>query len=347
MTSVPFLFSVSPVQAKLRRATLTKPRPFVTVWLIVMIEVQAKGAAMSDQERDNLDTTGDEESTHTADVRDAIQRAKEVTENGVPQEDNSAGTQVEERFDESGLTRQEHLNTNTEALQHQPTTPVVQERVEMPSAAEPVIAPAALPQPGPVTITPDHPMAALYMQQPDPPQKKANRLAGLLISLLATLGFGVVYAGLLAVWLAPQFPPSTFLQEGILPYLVSLGFVIPCVAFFVAMLILVLIFNRSGWWVYAVLGVLVAAATWLAAGVGYSMSPQLSAQPEGAEHDIRRFLEFSLTIPALLSALAGREVAVWFGAWIGARGRKVKAKNLAAQEEYEQKLAELRAPQIS
>lgn len=319
---------------------------FVTVWLIVMIEARAKGAAMSDQERDNLDTSGEEESTHTADVRDAIQRAKEVTENGVPHEEPPAQEPAQERFEASGLTREEHINTNTEALQHQTASPVVQEHIEMPSAAEPEIAPVAQPQPGPVTITPDHPMAALYMQQPDPPQKKANRLAGLFISLLGTLGFGLIYAGLLAVWLAPKFPPSTFLQEGLFPYLVSLGFVIPCVAFFVTMLILVLIFNRSGWWVYAVLGVLVAAATWLAAGVGYSMSPQLSTQPEGAEHDIRRFLEFSLTIPALLAAVAGREVAVWFGAWIGARGRKVKAKNVAAQAEYEQKLAELRAPQI-
>ena len=307
---------------------------------------------MSDQDRDNLPhAAGADEDTNTADVREAIERAKSATEHDTTQH---AETQNEgfaqplegDTIEPSGLTPEEHAATHTERMEPVKEPYTITGNTEMPSAGdEAPVVPAAAPvvaPPGSVTISSDHPMAALYMQQPDPPTVKSNRVAGLFISLLATLGFGVVYAGLIAAWLAPKFPMSTFLQEGLYPYLVSLGFVIPVVAFFISMLILVLIFNRAGWWVYVIFGLVVAAIVWVSAGVGYSMSPQLAAETAGAEHNIRRYLEFALTIPALLAALAGREVSVWFGAWIGARGRKCAAKNRAAQEEYEQKLADLK-----
>lgn len=306
---------------------------------------------MSDQDRDNQpDVTGTDEDTNTADVREAIERAKEASEGNLatsePTPDSVSEDEQGETIEPSGLTPEEHADTNTEAMApvHEPVT--ITGNTEMPSAApvEATVVPSQVPPvvPAPVTISADHPMAALYMQQPDPPVVKSNRVAGLFITLLATVGFGVVYAGLIAAWLAPKFPPSTFLQEGLYPYLVSLGFVIPVVAFFISMLLLVLIFNRAGWWVYVIFGLLVAAIVWISAGIGYSMSPQLLPESIGAEHNIRRYLEFALTIPALLAALSAREVSVWFGAWIGARGRRIKAKNRVAQQEYEQKLAELK-----
>ena len=311
---------------------------------------------MSDQERENLPVqSGEEESTNTADVREAIERAKDATAMSTA-ETTALETPEGEAIEASGLTPAEHADTSTEAMLPVQETVTISESVEMPSAAAPVVpatpvAPAQTPgatpglEPGAMVISPDHPMAALYMQQPDAPVLKSNRLAGLFISLLATLGFGVIYAGLLALWLARHYPPSTFLQEGLYPYLVSLGFVIPCGVFFVTMLALVLIFNRAGWWVYAVLGFFVAIAVWASAGVGYALSPQLIDAAEGARHNIRDFAKFALTIPALVAAVSAREVAVWFGAWIGARGRRLKIRNAAAQEEYEQKLAELKVPQ--
>lgn len=307
---------------------------------------------MSDQDRDHQpNEPGMEENTNTADVREAIERAKEAGESGnVETQPAPEATTIlpesAEAATASGLTPQEHAVTNTEAMRPVQGPVTITGNVEMPSAVEQEpatpVAPAA---PVPPVMTSEHPMAALYMQQPDPPVMKSNRLAGVLISLLATLGFGVVYAGLIALWIAPKFPPSSYLQEGLYPYLVSLGFVLPCAAFFVTMMILVLVFNRAGWWVYTVLGFLVAAAVWVTAGIGYSMSPQLVEEAVQAEHNITRYLEFALTIPALLAALAGREAAVWFGAWIGARGRRMKLKNRDAQTEYEEKLAELKAPQ--
>lgn len=305
---------------------------------------------MSDQDREHLPTAPSaDEDTHTADVREAIERAKEGVEQS-QQATAEAETSVllpqGEQIEASGLTPEEHAVTHTEAVPPVREPVTITGNVEMPSAAEVPPVQQTVPEQAPIVITPDHPMAALYMQQPDPPEIKSNRLAGLFISLLATLGFGVVYAGGIALWLARQYPPSTFLQEGLYPYLASLGFVIPVTVFFVSMVILVMIFNRAGWWAYAIFGVLVAALVWLGAGAGYSMSPQLLEGGGAVQYDVRRYLEFALTIPSLIAALAARESAVWFGAWIGARGRRCKAKNQVAQQEYEEKLAELRVPQV-
>jgi hypothetical protein len=38
-----------------------------------------------------------------------------------------------------------------------------------------------------------------------------------------------------------------------------------------------------------------------------------------------------------------REVAIWFGLAIAARGRRVRARNIQAREQYDRELAERRA----
>lgn len=300
---------------------------------------------MSDEQHDDQVTSPEhaEESTNTADVREAIERARDAQPADVDE------TTV---IEPSGLSAEEHASTSTEALE-------IQQQEAMPSAApeEPVVTepaaattpatPAATPTPAPMTISPDHPMAPLYFQHPNPPALKSNRLAGVLIALLATLAFAVVYAGLIAIWRAPDYPPSRFLSEGILPYLTSLGFILPAIAFFIGMVVLVLIFNRAGWWVYAVLGLIVAVLVWGTAGAGFSLSPQLAGSDELAVQyglSLKNITSFALTIPGIMAALAAREVAVWFGAWIGARGRKMKRLNAEAMDEYETKLRELQVP---
>lgn len=307
-----------------------------------------------------------EEDTQTGDVRDAIQRAKEVAtppEETVPSQTADPAPTTNDAA--QTVHRSEHESLHTEPY-------VIQEAQEMPSAADeepraetaapaiapdvpttPEVAPAVAPQNEPVapatpttehtkiSIDADHPMAALYIQQPMPPTMQGNRLGGILIGLLATVAFALVYAGLLALWQAPQFPPSTFIQEGMLPLLTSLGYVLPIGAFFVSLAILVLIVNRAGWWAYVLGGFLVAAVVLASASIGYALSPQVTGVDFGLS--LNSTLNFMTTVPALAAAVTAREVTVWFGAWIGARGRKVKAKNALAVQEYEVKLAEVQA----
>jgi hypothetical protein len=219
---------------------------------------------------------------------------------------------------------------------------------ELPSAAATSEPPV---RDGEIRIGADHPMAALYMQTPMPPEIKGNRGAGVLIALLGALGFAVVYAGVLALWLAPTFPPSTFLSEGLLPWLTSWVFVAAVGAFFVGLALLVLVLGRAGWWAYVLGGFLVGVLVWFAA----ALAGALTGGPWSSAGDVAPGFTFDLeglralfntigtTVPVLGAAIVAREATVWFGAWIGARGRRVKRRNADALAEYEVALAEVQA----
>lgn len=200
------------------------------------------------------------------------------------------------------------------------------------------------PQDGEIRISPDHPMAALYMQSPMPPEMKGNRGAGVLISLLATVVFALVYVGVLALWVAPNFPPSTFVNEGLLPWVASWGFAAAIVAFFVGMVLLVLIAGRAGWWVYVLGGFLVAVIVWAVTLLGTAFGAHLLGDSVSF-HPYLLLTEFGLFLPVIAAGLVAREATVWFGAWIGARGRKVKRLNAEALAEYDRAMADLQVSQ--
>ncbi len=50
--------------------------------------------------------------------------------------------------------------------------------------------------------------------------------------------------------------------------------------------------------------------------------------------------------PVVAAVLVAREVTVWFGAWIGTRGRRITRANADAIAEYEAALAEVQAKQL-
>ena len=226
-----------------------------------------------------------------------------------------------------------------------PETPVVPETVIPPAAppAEPT-APVALPpvRDGEIRIPADHPMADLYRQTPIAPEMRGNRGAGVLIAAVATIAFAVVYAGVLALWQAPNFPPSRFLDEGLLPWVMNWGFVAAVVGFFVALTILVLVVGRAGWWAYVVFGLLVAAGAWASTLYGYALVARLAGE-QVSLHPFVLMVEHGLFFPVIAAGLVAREVVVWFGAWIGARGRRVKRANAEAIIEHEKALAEAQA----
>lgn len=226
-----------------------------------------------------------------------------------------------------------------------PERPEIVVAEELPSAGPTVVVPAAPAAPeGQLLISADHPMAALYMQTPMPPDLRGNRGAGVLISLLATVGFAIVYAGVLALWRAPFFPPSTFLDQGLLPWILSWGFLAACVSFLVGMIILVLIFGRAGWWVYIFGGVLVGLFVWGVSVVGYAYTAH-TLGTDVTLTPLALLTDFGLQFPVIAAAIVAREASMWFGAWIGARGRRVTRRNAEALAEYEESLAEVQAKQ--
>lgn len=223
---------------------------------------------------------------------------------------------------------------------------------EMPSAAaEPVgvAAPAVqFAEPardGEIRISADHPMAALYMQSPMPPDLRGNRGAGVLIALLGTVAFALLYAGLISARIAQDFPPSTFLSEGLLPWVTSWGFIAGVVGFFVGLSILVLVFGRAGWWAYVIFSLFVGVLVWVATSSMFALMGSPMVPAEGVAGFIATARQFAFALPTLGAAILAREVAIWFGAWIGARGRRITAKNAEMLAEYEAALAEVRAKQ--
>lgn len=224
--------------------------------------------------------------------------------------------------------------------------PRIAETDEMPSAAASPLAKKLEETPvrdGEIRISADHPMAALYTQTPAPPEIKGNRGAGVLISVLAAIGFAVVYAGATALLLAPSYPPSTFLEQGLLPALLSIGFGAAVAGFLLGMIVLVLIAGRAGWWVYAIGGFFVGVAVWASAAVGSALHDRFVLGQNVSLDVLDLVQDYGLTIPVLVAAVVAREACVWFGAWIGARGRRMKARNAEALVEYEQALAEVQA----
>ena len=211
---------------------------------------------------------------------------------------------------------------------------------DLPSAAAEVEKPA---RDGEIRISSDHPMAALYTQTPMPPEIRGNRGAGVLIALVATLGFAAVTAGVIAAWLAPQFPPSTFLSKGLLPIVTSVGFAAAVGAFFVALTIVVLIVGRAGWWAYVLGGFLVAVAVWAATVAGLAFHDRFVLGITTSLQPLAMIQKYGLAMPAVVAGLVAREATVWFGAWIGARGRRVKLRNAEALAEYEEALTESQA----
>lgn len=191
-----------------------------------------------------------------------------------------------------------------------------------------------------VRIEKDHPMAGFYVQAPIEPDMRGNRLAGIFISLLATVVFAGVYSGAYALlqllWVQPD---DRFFADVVLPFFGSAQFYLPVGVFALSLILLVLIVGKAGWWAYVLGGFPIAGAVWIAATLGYALYTGELADG----FSWRSLTEIGSHARLILAGIVAREVVVWFGAWIGARGRRVKLKNKQAMADYNEALAETNA----
>ena len=205
-----------------------------------------------------------------------------------------------------------------------PYTPEPATAVESTSTPEPAYAPA----------TPTGPRV-VYVETPEPPKKKGNRGVGALIALLSSVVFGVLFVGVFYV--------IFYLTTGrsYLGFVSSLSFYLPVLFFAVGFVLLVLILNRARWGAYVFGSIFVGlfvyfgtiATVLLLNGVLSGTAAQASAD----------FYE-ALANPTVIAAgLLAREVSLWMGAAISARGRRIKARNVEAQEAFERDAAQQKA----
>jgi len=164
-----------------------------------------------------------------------------------------------------------------------------------------------------------------------------------LLVLLATVVYAIVYA-LVAFGIAGAGSGSVAdAAAKFSDFIVLPVFYVPAVFFFIGFSLLVLIVNRGGWWAYVLFGFLVAVIVYFS----YVGAALLTVQAWNfTPSEAVRFITAQWLNPgAIAAAIVAREVPIWFGAWIARRGRTVTARNAAAKQDYDRRLAE--GPQLS
>lgn len=179
------------------------------------------------------------------------------------------------------------------------------------------------------------PAGLVYVTAPTPPKRRGNRGAGILIALLATLVFAVVDAlVVLAIFALNQ---QGNVIDDLVRYIATPAFWATAIIYALALFLLVAIANRGGWWWYVLGGFLVAVVVYFA----YIGATLLTNAWVLAPSEVGRFVSQLWSHPlTIATAVVAREVTIWFGAWIAARGRRVRARNVEAREAYDRDVAE-------
>jgi len=191
------------------------------------------------------------------------------------------------------------------------------------------------PQPGVQTI---------YVQAPTPPRMRGNRGLGVLVALVGTVLFGLLYAGVSYLLFLSQRDAGEA-ADALTQFLMSFAFWAPVVMFFVGFALLAVIVNRGAWWYYAVFGLLVAVLVYLAYLGGALATVQAWTRPV---EEVQGFIGDRWFDPlAIVAFIIAREIPVWLGGWIASRGRAVGERNRLAREAYDRELAAGPQPQYT
>lgn len=229
--------------------------------------------------------------------------------------------------------------TTVEPIAAEPVTvePVASE----PAPAEP-IAPVAAPIPPAAPAGPAAPDASgrevVYVQAPTPPAARGNRGFGVLISLLGAIAFALVYLGVVAVIVSLV---GATLEETLGQFLQSMAFWVPVAAYAVVSVLFALIVNRAAWWAHVLGSLFVAVLSYaLSAGVILLALGVIGMTPAEGVRQVGEVFGSPWLITALVVA---REVSLWFGLAIAARGRRVRERNAAERAAFEQSVADRRS----
>lgn len=199
----------------------------------------------------------------------------------------------------------------------------------------------------PVTTIPEPQQAptpavqTVYLTAPNPPRPRGNRGFGILLAVAATAVFAALLALIAVLYrgIAGRDGLSAVFTDWLPGFLTTPLFYVPVAVFLVLFVLFVLLANRAGWSVYVLGSFLLAAALYFAS-IGILLAL------DGMVFNFAGHTSFaSLAVnPAIaIATIVAREVAIWFGAVISARGRRVRARNVEAAAAYERETAEKKA----
>ncbi len=177
----------------------------------------------------------------------------------------------------------------------------------------------------------------IFVQAPEPPRPRGNRSAAGLIGLLAAVAFAVLYLGIiLAAAFAFGFLAGDTFVDYVVGTLSSWLFWTPVLTFFLGFWLLGAVLNRGRWAHWVIWGILVGVVAYAGYILGVLLQAPfwlVSAREGEALVSGQLFAPY-----AIVAFVLGRELTIWFGAWVAARGRRVTELNETAQREYERTL---------
>jgi hypothetical protein len=206
-------------------------------------------------------------------------------------------------------------------------------------AAPPSEPAQAAPPSEPAEAAPSSPPAApahdvVFVAAPTPPKKKGNRGIGVLLAALSTILFLVIYVAVVVLINTLQG------RGGSLEFLANIRFYLPVLLFAIGFILLAVLANRAGWWSFVLGSFFVGAFVYFGTVGLLLLSEATNLTPQTAVTAFRGLLISPIVIAA---GLVAREVSLWVGAAISARGRRVKARNAEARAEFDREQAEHRA----
>lgn len=203
-------------------------------------------------------------------------------------------------------------------------------------AHRPATAVAAAPSPSsaPPPAPADQPvLQPADADQPAAPKQGGNRLVGTAWVLLAAGLFQVLYFAALALIVlllggaAAVGPQLALIARTPFAWL-------PVLFFFLLFELTVLLFNRAGRFAYVVASLVVGFLVYLLSVL------LISILVRGGIGDANTLAQAFESPEFVLTGLVAREVMLWTGFAIGARGKRVRTRNTRAKQAYRQELAE-------
>ncbi|MFS0734062.1 ABC transporter [Microbacterium sp. 1P10UB] len=190
--------------------------------------------------------------------------------------------------------------------------------------------------PEPLYTSPSAPQP-IFVQAPEQPRPRGNRGAAGAIGLLAALVFAALY---LAAWLGFGYitgeVKAADLGSAALSPLTRADFWVPVAVFFLGFWFLGAIINRGRWGLWVILGILVGVVSYVGHILGQLFQAPFWTLTASQGNQI---VQDQLLAPlAIVAFVLGRELTIWFGAWVSSRGKRMTELNNEAQREYERTL---------
>lgn len=190
----------------------------------------------------------------------------------------------------------------------------------------------------PPTTAVDEPVVAdrvIYVTTPAAPRKLGNRGLGSALAIAAAVVFAALLALVTAVLGVVNGAPFGF------GFLTRPQFYAPALFFVIGFVLVVLIVNRANWWAHIVGSIFVGLIVYFGTiGLGLLTTGIVQNTPAEAA---ARFRGELLNPFILAAALLAREVALWTGAILSRRGRRLRERNAEAHAAWQRELAETRA----